>query len=49
MSDIVNFSKQKFCSNVIEKCLEYNSKEVNRSMVDCIKSRPEEYFNLLSD
>lgn len=36
MSNIVLLSMQKFSSNVIEKCLEYNTKEVNRQMVDCI-------------
>ena len=29
MSDIIQLSKQKFSSNVIEKCLEYNTIEMN--------------------
>jgi pumilio RNA-binding family len=49
MSDIINLSKQKFSSNVIEKCLEHNTKEVNKQMVSCIMSDPDHYFDLLSD
>jgi pumilio RNA-binding family len=30
MSDIFNLSMQKFSSNVIEKCLEHNTKETNK-------------------
>jgi len=29
MSDLINLSKQKFSSNVIEKCLEFNSFDMN--------------------
>lgn len=49
MSDIINLSKQKFSSNVIEKCLEHNTKEVNKQMVASIMSDPDHYFDLLSD
>lgn len=33
MSDIIQLSKQKFSSNVIEKCLEHNTTEMNQEMV----------------
>ena len=49
MSNIILLSMQKFSSNVIEKCLEYNTKEANRSMVECIMRDPSKYFMLLSD
>ena len=29
MSDLINLSKQKFSSNVIEKCLEFNTNQMN--------------------
>ena len=49
MSDIIALSKQKFSSNVIEKCLEYNTKEINKQMVACIMGDPSYYYELLSD
>ena len=33
MSDLINLSKQKFSSNVIEKCLEHNTPEMNAKIV----------------
>lgn len=49
MSDIIPLSKQKFSSNVIEKCLEHNSVDMNREMVQHIMNESTHYFNLLSD
>jgi pumilio RNA-binding family len=49
MSNIISLSKQKFSSNVIEKCLEHNTKEVNKQLVACIMSDRSHYFDLLSD
>lgn len=36
LSDYVYFSKQKFSSNVIEKCLEYNTDKTNQEIVRTI-------------
>lgn len=49
MSDIIALSKQKFSSNVIEKCLECNTKEINNQMVASIMGDPTQYYELLSD
>jgi len=40
MSDIIVLSKQKFSSNVIEKCLECNTKEINSQLVASIMGDP---------
>jgi len=49
MSDIILLSKQKFSSNVIEKCLEHNSVEMNQEMVQHVMNEKAHYFNMLSD
>lgn len=49
MSDIIPLSKQKFSSNVIEKCLEHNSVEMNQEMVQHIMNEKAHYLNMLSD
>ena len=49
MTDLIAFSKQKFSSNVIEKCLEFNSNEVNYELIDCVLKEKGQFFNLLCD
>ena len=49
MGDLINLSKQKFSSNVIEKCLEHNTTEMNQGMVSCIISKKAFIFDLLID
>ena len=49
MNDFITFSKQKFSSNVIEKCLEYNTQQMNMVMVECLISNEAKFLNLLSD
>ena len=49
MTDLIAFSKQKFSSNVIEKCLEFNTQSTNFAMVECLMNNEAEYFNLLGD
>lgn len=49
ISNLIPLSKQKFSSNVIEKCLEYNTKEANRQLIECIIRDKTQNFNLLSD
>lgn len=49
MSDIIPLSKQKFSSNVIEKCLEHNSVEMNKEMVQHIMNEKTHHLDLLSD
>ena len=49
MSELINLSKQKFSSNVIEKCLEFNTNQMNEQIVHCLMSNKNQYFNLLID
>ena len=49
MSELINLSKQKFSSNVIEKCLEFNTNQMNEQVVHCLMSNKNQYFNLLID
>lgn len=48
-NNLIALSKQKFSSNVIEKCLEFNTKEANRDMVYSLMKERSYYFSLLSD
>lgn len=49
MSDLIALSKQKFSSNVIEKCLEFNDFEMNREIVESLMDQGnDQYFDLLS-
>lgn len=49
MSDLINLSKQKFSSNVIEKCLEHNTSKMNAQIVQCLMNAKNQYFNMLID
>jgi len=44
MSNLFALSRQKFSSNVIEKCLEFNTPDVNREMVACLMREKSNYF-----
>lgn len=49
LSQYVHFSKQKFSSNVIEKCLEYNAEATNDEIVRTIMiGHPESIYSLIS-
>lgn len=48
MSDLIALSKQKFSSNVIEKCLEFNDFQMNQEIVQSLMLQcNEQYFDLL--
>mmetsp|Transcript_29873 Transcript_29873/g.45673 ORF Transcript_29873/g.45673 Transcript_29873/m.45673 type:complete len:87 (+) Transcript_29873:4418-4678(+) len=49
MSELIPLSKQKFSSNVIEKCLEHNTIEMNEKIVECLIHNQEHCYELLSD
>jgi pumilio RNA-binding family len=49
MSQIIVLSKEKFSSNVIEKCLEHNTAEMNTKIVESIMKEKHLYFELLID
>jgi Pumilio-family RNA binding repeat len=49
ISDLVGLSMQKFSSNVIEKCLEYNSEVMNKGVVTELIKDSQQLMSLLSD
>jgi hypothetical protein len=48
LGSLLELGKQKFSSNVIEKCLEHNSNEVKEAMVKEIL-QADSYFDFLLD
>ena len=49
MSDLINLSKQKFSSNVIEKCLDHNTPQMNARIVQSLMGAKDQFFNMLID
>mmetsp|Transcript_9964 Transcript_9964/g.16742 ORF Transcript_9964/g.16742 Transcript_9964/m.16742 type:complete len:106 (-) Transcript_9964:29-346(-) len=49
LSDLVNLSKQKFSSNVIEKCIEFNSPQMNKNVVRRLIAHQSYCLDMLSD
>lgn len=49
ISDIINLSKQKFSSNVIEKCLEFNTGQMNKNVVAQLVTDRHLILGMLSD
>lgn len=48
LGDLLTLGKEKFSSNVIEKCLEYNKPEIKLAMVREILTA-ESYYDFLLD